>query len=232
VGDPPPPAPKPKGLVELVKEGAHRTISGLGKGFDVGMEGAGHALEGAGHALEGASHALAAPEAAELAPLFSQADLPNLAGAGPLGAISTRLDREADLFRSIALRELARIGWVERVTQSVVVVAAVCEIVIAACATAAALFGGTLEGRAGLFFLAALVVATGAGVVLFSTARTRASHGKLADAALARAKAIEEKILRVGIAMEWRAAGDALFQDALARLERDVAPSPQIPSTD
>lgn len=212
-------APKAKGLVELVKETATKTFVGLGRGLDAGLDASGHALEGAGRAL-------AAPEATELAPLMGAADLPSIVAVdrplGPLSALSERLDREADLFRGIALRELARVGWVERVTQSVVVAAAVCEGVIAACASAAALFATPIEGRTGLFFVAALIVAIGAATVIYAAARVRGSHARLAEQALARAKEIEARMFRVALALEWRGAGDALFQDALARLERDV----------
>jgi hypothetical protein len=212
--------PSGKGLVALLREGASKTVIGLGRigeGVEHGLEGVGHGLSDVGR---GAGAALAAPEAADLGPLLPATDLPAITSEGALGALATRLDREADLFRSVALRELARVGWLERVTQLTMIAAAVCEVIIAACAAAVAIFGGPLEGRAGLFFLAATFVAMGAGGVVYAAARIRASHNDRADAALSRARSIEDRIFRVGLVMEWRSEGDTLYQDALARLER------------
>lgn len=199
---------KPKGLVELVHEGA------------------GNVMEGLGHGLDRAVAALATPEGAELTSLLAAVDLPELASEGPLGAIALRLDREADLFRGVALRELSRIGWVERVAQTIVVAAAACEAAVAATAVVLAVFGGPLEGRIGLLFLAATIVGLAGASAAWSASRTRVAHTKLAEAALGRARALEERLFRVGLTMEWKSAGPTLYQDALARLERDVSPAP------
>lgn len=199
---------KPRGLVELVHEGA------------------GSVLEGLGHGLDRAGAALATPDAAELTSLLAAVDLPELAAEGPLGAIALRLDREADLFRNVALRELSRIGWVERIAQTMVVIAAACEVAVAATAVVLAVFGGPVEGRIGLLLLAATIVGVAGLSVVWSATRTRVAHAKLADDALGRARALEERLFRVGLTMEWKSAGPTLYQDALARLERDVSPAP------
>jgi hypothetical protein len=202
--------PPPRGLTALVEETAKQTIENLGR------------------SLEGASDALATPAGADLASLLPETDLPELgaehAEEGALGKLARRLDREADLFRGVALRELARVAWTTRITQVILVSAAIVEAAIAACAAIVAVLGGTAEGRLGLFFIAAAIVATGAAGVVFSNAKARAGHTKLAEDALARARLIEERLFRVGLAMEWRSAGATLYQDALARLERDVSP--------
>jgi hypothetical protein len=199
---------KPKGLAELVHEGA------------------GSVMEGLGHGLDRAGAALATPEGADLGALLAAVDLPELTSDGPLGNIALRLDREADLFRGVALRELSRIGWVERIAQTIVVAAAACELAVATCAVVLAVFGGPVEGRMGLLFLAASVVGAAGVGVAWSASRMRVAHTKLADDALGRARALEERLFRVGLAMEWRSAGPTLYQDALARLERDVSPAP------
>lgn len=207
MGDPPPPPqapPKPKGLVDLLQEGAGNVMEGLGGG------------------LEKAGAALATPENAEIAALLPATNLPELGADGPLGMIATRLDREADLFRAVAVRELSRSGWVERIAQTVVVIAATCMAVVAATAVTLALFGGAGEGRASMLLLAAFVVGIGGVGAAVSASRMRAAHAKLAEEALNRARAVEDRLFRVGIAMEWRSAGPTLYQDALARLERDV----------
>lgn len=203
---------KPKGLVELVQESATTTISGIGQGLERGFDRAGAAL--------------ATPESADVTALLASVDLPELASDGPLGAIALRLDREADLFRGVALRELARVGWVSRIAQTMVVVAAASEILVASCAVILAVFGGSAgDGRIGLLFLAACVVGAAGIGAAFSASRMRTTHAKLADEALDRARVIEDRLFRVGLAMEWKTAGATLFQDALARLERDVSPS-------
>jgi hypothetical protein len=202
----------PKGLAELVQEGAGNVMRSLGSGLGGGLERAGQALT--------------TPEGADLTALLPAADLPELPAEGPLGALALRLDREADLFRGVALRELARIGWMERIAQTMVVGAAVCEIAVAVCAVALAVFGGPVDGRLALLFLAAAVVAIAGVGAAWSASRMRAEHTRLADDALARARSLEERLFRVGLAMEWRAAGPTLYQDALARLERDVSPVP------
>lgn len=198
-----------KGLVDLVQEGAGAALDGLGEG------------------LERAGAALATPENADVAALLPAADLPDVASAddGPLGLLATRLDREADLFRAVALRELARIGWVERIAQTLVVVAAACELAVAVCAVLVAMFGGVADGRMGLLLLAAFVVALAGGGASWSASRVRKAHAKTADDALRQARAVEDRLFRVALAMEWKGAGATLYQDALARLERDASPA-------
>lgn len=201
------PDPKPKGLVDLVQEGARDALAGLERGMTRGFS--------------EANAALATPDAADLAPLLAATDLPELPQDGPLGSIGIRLDREADFLRNVALRELARVAWMQRLTLIVVVATVVCEIIVAACATFSALMGA-FEGRGGLFALAAFILAGAAGGTAFIVSRSRVAHSDLAKDALSRARAIEERIFRLGVVMEWRAAGPALYQDALARLERST----------
>jgi hypothetical protein len=172
--------------------------------------------------LTEANAALTTPEGAELAPLLAATDLPELPSEGPLGSIGVRLDREADLLRNVALRELARVGWMERISLMVIIAAVISEIVVAGCATLSAMMGG--DGRVGLFALAALILAGAAGGTTFVIAKSRAAHRQLAAESLTRARKVEERIFRLALVMEWRLAGPELYQDALARLERDVSP--------
>jgi hypothetical protein len=177
---------------------------------------------GMSRGLTEANAALTTPEGAELAPLLAATDLPELPSEGPLGSIGVRLDREADLLRNVALRELARVGWMERISLMVIIAAVVSEIVVAGCATLSAMMGS--DGRAGLFALAALILAGAAGGTTFVIAKSRAAHRALAAESLSRARKVEERIFRLALVMEWRLAGPELYQDALARLERDVSP--------
>ena len=118
-------------------------------------------IHGLGQGFERAGAALATPENADVTALLASVDLPELASEGPLGSLALRLDCEADLFRGVALRELARVGWVSRITQTMVVATATCAVAVAACAVVLAVFGGTIEGRLGLLVLAAAVVGAG-----------------------------------------------------------------------
>jgi len=170
--------------------------------------------EGADRALGEAEAALAAPEAANLAPLLGAVDLPEVQGEGPLGALSVRLDREADLLRGIALRELARVSWIGKIAQTIVVAAGVAEILVGL---------GAAMSSGGQFLLAAFVIAGAAGVVALAAQVSRKAHASLAHDALERARTIEDRIFRLAIAMEWRAGDRGLYQEALARLEGTVS---------
>lgn len=194
-----------KGLVALLEEGAREA-------FDKLEEGVGKA-----------SNALATPESADVGALVAATDLPSVASAsdGPLGMLAERLDREADLHRSVALRELTRVAWMSRVMQSVVVVAVVVEIVIAGTVMTIAWGGNVVDGRGAMLALAALIVGGAAGGAAMVSARMRRAHVEIANDALARARTVEEKLFRVALAQQWRSEGSVHFQDALARLEGD-----------
>jgi len=66
-----------------------------------------------------------------------------------------------------------------------------------------------------------------------NTKPARGPRSALADneaRVLARAKSVEDRLFRVGLTMEWRGAGDTLYQDALARLERDATAASDSPA--
>jgi hypothetical protein len=169
-------------------------------------------------ALATANAALAAPHDAELAPLLGATDLPELPQEGALGSLGIRLDREADLYRNVALRELGRVAWIDRVTLIVVIFAFLGEAALAAAAGFSAI-AGAIEGRGGLFALAALILAAGPAGMAAIVASSRRMHRELATEALERSRTIEGRIFQLAIAMEWRGTEAPLFQDALARLE-------------
>jgi hypothetical protein len=142
--------------------------------------------------------------------------------------LAERLDREADLHRNVALRELTRVAWMSRVVQSVLVVAVVVEIVIGVTAMTLAWGGNFVEGRGGLLALAALIVGGAAGGAALVSARMRKTHVEIANDALGRARGVEERIFRVALAQQWRAEGSVAFQDALARLEGELHQSSSV----
>jgi len=138
-------------------------------------------------------------------------------GHAPEGG-GVRLDREADLYRNVALRELGRVAWIDRLTLIVTVVAFVGEAAIAAAVAFTAIVGA-LEGRGSMFALAAIILGAAPAGVAAIVASSRRLHRDLADDALARSRSIEDRIFQLGLVMEWRTTEAPLFQDALARLE-------------
>lgn len=203
---------KAQDAAEALEETAHDAAGALGVKAQV--------------ALATANQALAAPEGADLAPLLGATDLPELPAEGALGSLGVRLDREADLYRNVALRELGRVAWIDRVTLTIVVFAFLGEAALAAAAGFSAIVGA-IEGRGGLFALAATILAVAPAGMAAIVASSRRMHRQLATEALERSRAIEERIFQLGLAMEWRATESSLFQDALARLEGRLVKAPE-----
>lgn len=212
-------AAKAKVVAEVLEETATEAAETL-------EEGAKGALTRLERGVAKANRALAAPEGADLAPLLVATDLPELATSGALGSLGTRLDREADLYRNVALRELGRVAWIDRVTLTLIVVAFLGEGAIATTATLSAL-AGAIEGRGGLFALAATILAVAGAGVAALVASSRRMHRALATEAIERSRAIEESLFQLAVVMEWRGTEAPLFQDALARLERRFLRTPE-----
>jgi hypothetical protein len=197
---------KAKRVRAAVAQGAEEVARHLGKG------------------IRSASRALDAPTGTAVEGLLSDSNLPELAGDDPIAELALRLDREADLWRNLALRNMARLAWADRIAQAVAVVAVACDIALAAVAAIAALFGGDAAGgRFVLLGTAAAIVVAGALVVNKVSSGIRATQAELAHAALGRAEIAEAKLHRVGIALGWRKVDLARYQEALGRLEHDGA---------
>jgi hypothetical protein len=173
--------------------------------------------------LARAGTALAAPKGTDIESLISETNLPELVQDDPIGSLAIRLDREADLWRNFSLREIARLGWADRIAQAICVLAVLADIALGVVAALAALFGGdNAPGKVLLLGGAALSVMLGAIVVAQVTRGIRRTRHSLAREALARADLAELRLHRVGIVLGWRKQDPALYQEALARLERDA----------
>lgn len=196
---------------EVLEETAHDAADVLGKKAQRAMT----TLE---RSVVTANQALSGPEGADLAALLPATDLPELPQNGALGSLGVRLDREADLYRNVALRELGRVAWIDRVTMTVVVLAFVGEAALAGAAGFSAIVGAT-EGRGGLFALAAVILGGSAAGVAALVASSRRMHRDLASHALERSRSIEDRIAELAITMAWREAEGPLVQEGLARLE-------------
>jgi hypothetical protein len=161
--------------------------------------------------------------AAMPAELLSQADLPELAASDALASLAKRLDSEADFWRSVAMRQLARAAWTERLGVTGSLLLLVGGVLLAAIAAFRALFaseGGTATAMLlgvgiGVLLVAALVV----GRLL---SKVRQGQTEAVKDALVRADLAEVRLHRIALLMELRANGKDGFTSALAALESDV----------
>jgi len=183
--------------------------------------------------LAHAERALLPPQDADVSKLLPTANLPELADDG-LASLLTRLDREADLLRELAVRTLARAAWISRFSVASVVASVVCVVGIVVIAGVLAIFGGeNLGARGGM-----LVVAV-SGVLLCAHLSSRYFRDMeqdlraLAERSLDRARLIEGRLARVGVTAAFRACGTTEYQVALMRLEHELSekrePSPTSP---
>jgi hypothetical protein len=165
----------------------------------------GRAASRVGASLRRASEVLVAPGAGDVEGLLSSADLPELDSPDPLSSLSRRLDREADLWRSLTLRALARAGWADRFTQAIAVLAALGCVALAVVAAVSALFApGSPGARSLLLLTGGLVLVAGSAVVVWAAAGVRRAQQVIAVRQLAPDR----------------------LPDALSRLEQDVSAPP------
>ncbi|MRG92759.1 hypothetical protein [Polyangium spumosum] len=174
---------------------------------------------GAGTALR----ALEDPTAAQVSEILAQADLPALAGEDPLSELALRLDREADLHRGIAMRQLARAAWMDRLGAIGVVVALVGIVVLASIAGFRALFApdGALHVSL-LLGVGALLLLLGASATFRATSRIRGSQAQSAREALARADLAEARLHRVAALLALRELDPEAYAATIRDLERDM----------
>ncbi len=170
-----------------------------------------------------AALALQPPESADVGALVKETDLPALQGADTVSELAVRLDREADLWRNLAMREFSRQSWMSKVTQGVAIGVLVVDVGLAIMAGVSALFGGSAAAsRSLLFGVAGFLVTAGAIVVAMVAASSAKVERDVARSALARADLAELRLHRLGIALAWRETTPELYQEALVRLERDM----------
>lgn len=170
-----------------------------------------------------AARALAEPHGTEVEGLIGRTDLPALAGEDPLLELAERLDREADLWRNLAFREMARTAWSSRLLSALAIVVLVADGALGGIAALGALFGAEAGSRALLVLTAAGVVTAALGVVWLVVHGNRRAQADTVRAALSRADVAELRLHRLGVALAWRKADAAKYAEALARLEREAA---------
>lgn len=159
--------------------------------------------------LSGAKRALDAPEGTEVSELLGDTDLPELGGDDdPLAALALRLDREADLMRNVALREMTRMAWSDRVAQTAAVVGALGNVGLAVVAVLGALVGGEHAGGRALLLGTAAVIVLAGTITAWLVARSGSRRAMdLAREALARAERTELRLEKLALRLASR--GDA-----------------------
>jgi hypothetical protein len=188
-------------------------------------ERASRAAQRVGEGIRRASGAFAAPTGAELEGLLAGVDLPEIGGDGDaVVGLAIRLDREADFWRGLALRSLARAAWADRVAQIIAVLAGIGGLALAVIGGLGALFGAAGEGgRALLVAAAAAALVVACLLVNLVSARVRRAQREVAREALARADLAELRLHRVSIVLALRKVEGAEYAAALLRLEHDAA---------
>jgi len=197
-------------LGEKVAAGVKPVASAVGARVRLGLGKVGDALR------EGEQSAMPAE-------LLSQADLPELAHDDALASLARRLDREADFWRSVAMRQLGRAAWTERLGVSGSLLLLIGAVVLAAIAAFRALVA-TQGGGA-----TAMLLGVGLGVLLLAalaigrlSSRLRQGQLEAAREGLLRADLAEMRLHRIALLLELRTTGRDGYLAALSELEADV----------
>jgi hypothetical protein len=175
-----------------------------------------------GRGVRTAARTLGPPTGTEVEGLISGTDLPSLDGDEPLRELAMRLDREADLWRNLAFRELARSVWMHKFMVAVSLFVLLGEGALVALASIGVIFGddGT---RAPLLVASALVLLTALGAFFAIVSVQRRTQNRVVENALRRADLAELRLHRVAFALAWEKVDRSRMGDALVRLERDAA---------
>jgi hypothetical protein len=167
--------------------------------------------------------ALADPTGALTGELLAQADLPELGGDDPLASLALRLDREADLWRGVAMRQFARAAWMERLSMIGALISVVGVLLLAAIAGFRALFSADHAGQAAvLVAVGALLSLSGMLALGRVSARVRAGQVEAAREALERADLAEARLHRLAALLSMRNADAEAYKAALRELESDM----------
>lgn len=172
--------------------------------------------------------ALEDPAAATLsAEVLKQSDLPELEAQAPLISLGVRLDREADLWRGLALRQLARASWMERIAISSLVIAFGMVVALSAIAAFRALFASSAPASGGsmvalLLGVGVTLLTVGSVVIFVVTSRVRRGQVEVARESLLRADLSELRLQRVAVLLELRSHDPESFRSALRQLETEI----------
>jgi hypothetical protein len=167
--------------------------------------------------------ALDDPATSQSNELVEKANLPEISGDAPLVSLSTRLDREADFWRGISMRQLSRAAWMDRLSISGNVVLLVGIIVLSAIAAFRAMFASDAALHVGaLLGVAALLLIMGSITIQRATTKVRQGQLEVMREALARSDLAEARIHRLAALIEMRASDPEQYRTALRELEGDM----------
>ncbi len=153
-------------------------------------------------------------------------DLPALSDEDPITTLALRLDREADLYRGLAMRQLTRAAWMDRLGAIGAVIALLGVVVLAAIAGFRALFASDGAPFAALLLaVGALLLLLGAAMLGRATARIRSSQAQAAREALVRSDLAEARLHRIAALLALKQIDPAHYQATIRDLERDMRQS-------
>lgn len=186
--------------------------------------GAGEVAAVIGRGMRRATELVGAPSSTELDSLVEGSDLPELGpGADTLSALALRLDREADLWRALALKAMGRSAWADRTTHGASVVAAVGCVGLATIAGMQALFGGASWQKAAMLAVGGLILLVASWIVGGAGSAIRRAQREIARESLARADLAELRLHRIATVLAVRKDDSGAYVEALRRLEREVS---------
>ena len=170
--------------------------------------------------------ALEDPTDGKVSEVLSQTALPAIEADAPLASLTSRLDREADLWRGVAMRQLTRAAWMDRIAMLGGVGTFIALLVLAVIAAFRALFANT-SGASGLAVAVLLgvgAVLTAGGSFLLSRVANRIRQGQIdiAREALSRADQCELRLHRIGVVLELRSIDADTYKASLSQLESEI----------
>lgn len=167
--------------------------------------------------------ALDDPAKSLAAEMLEQAKLPEIAGEDSLASLGIRLDREADFWRGLALRQLSRAAWMERLSISSTVVLLIGVILLASIGAFRALVASDAAIHVSILLGAsALLLVLGAITMQRATSKVRQGQLDVARDALERSDLSESRLHRLAALMEMRASDPEGYRKALHELESDM----------
>ncbi len=205
---------------EKTKERARALAKDVSGRLGPAAESAGRVMRTGVNSVE---RALADPTAEAASEILAQADLPEISAQDPLLSLALRLDREADLYRGVAMRQLARAAWMDRLGAIASVVCLVGVVVLASIAAFRALFAlGDAISAIMLLGVAALLLLMGVFAVGRATSRIRGSQTQAAREALLRADLAEARLHRIAMVLALRESDEEAYNATLRVLEADT----------
>ncbi|MBK9259063.1 MAG: hypothetical protein IPM54_04435 [Polyangiaceae bacterium] len=167
--------------------------------------------------------ALDDPATSQANELVEKANLPEISGEAPLVSLSIRLDREADFWRGISMRQLSRAAWMDRLSITSNVVLLIGIVVLSAIAAFRAMFASDAALHvSALLGVAALLLVMGSLTIQRATAKVRQGQLDVMREALARSDLAEARIHRLAALIEMRVTDPEQYRTALRELEGDM----------